>query len=116
MDDKLKFFLSLQIPVFPALIACVIGLAIGYSRPDLGKRATLGVRGFSLLLSSELVATYSNYMMVTGYEHGGIAQVAETVGKLGLLKTSLQLGGLIVLIAAAFHRPATPRLPEGATE
>ena len=112
MDHKLIAFLSMQITTLPLVIAYAIGLAIGYSRRDLGKRATLGISGFGLLLSSQLVAMYANYLMAYEMEPGSAAQMGKTIAKLTFLRMSLALGGVIALIGAAFHRPESPQLSE----
>jgi hypothetical protein len=105
-------FLSTQITVFPLLITCAIGLAIGCTRRDLGKRARWGISGFGLLLLSQLVATYVSYLMAYQLDADPAAQFSRTMAKLGFLKMSLILGGLIALIAAAFHRHEAPRSTE----
>ena len=116
MEYKLFAFLAFQINTLPLLIVSVVGVAFAQRRSDLGKRAILARRGFGMLVSAQLVAVYSSYLMSFGYDPATVAESAKQAGRLGLLNTALTTGGLAFLIAAVFHRTPTGEIAAPASQ
>jgi hypothetical protein len=114
MSETLPAFLASQIFKVPFAIACIVAIALAFTRyREQGGSAPLAGWGFGLLMVGWLISAVHAYWQLSAIRNGvSVSEIGRVALLAGAASHLAELTGLVLIMLALFvtrRGPASPR-------